>query len=70
MLNEVTITRDQFNMAFEEALDHIREAAERQNDPMMFLKVGALAAVICADLETTLFKEVTLEVQGEKTDGD
>ena len=69
MLDEITITRDQFNMAFDEALDHIRDAAERQNDPIMFLRMGTFLAIVCADLEGILFREEKLEVQEEKTDG-
>ena len=67
MLEEITLTRVQFDAAFEEVLDHIREAAEKHNDPLMLLRMGTLAALIGADLQTTLFKEVTLEVKDEPT---
>lgn len=70
MLDEITLTRVQFDTAVEEVLDHIKEAADRNHDPMMLLRMGSLAAIICADLETTLFKEVKLEVQEEPTNGD
>lgn len=69
MLKEITITRDQFNMAFDEALDHIREASEEAHDPMMLLKLGLFLAVVHTDLEHILFKEEKLEVTEDKTDG-
>lgn len=66
MLDEVTITREQFNMAFDEVLTHIREAAEEAGEPMMPLKIGLLSAVVHTDLEHILFREEKLEVQEDK----
>lgn len=69
MLNEITITRDQFNMTFDEALSHIREAAEQARDPMMLLKMGLFLAVVHTDLEGILFREEKLEVKEETRNG-
>lgn len=69
MLKEITMTQDQFDRAFDEVLDHIKEAAADSGDPFMLLRIGSLAAVLSADLKHILFKEEKLEVKEESKDG-
>lgn len=63
MLQEITMSREQFNAAFEEALSHIRQAAEEKGDPLMFMQMGLFLAVVHTDLEHILFREEKLEVK-------